>query len=220
MTTIKLITFATSTYEPFRKRLHDKIIQLYPVTHLQKTEKDIDPSFLKENENIFKYQRGYGYWLWKPYFILNEIKQLQSNELLLYMDSQDMVSSKFFDVFIEHMKTNDLFVFDMCHLHRHWTKRDCFVLMNCDESKYHNSTQLEAGLIGIKNTSFAVHIMTEWLQNCQNENIVTDIPNVCGLSNFDGFRDHRHDQSILTNLFLKYEITPINNSEIISYHCN
>jgi len=219
---IKIITFATDAYEPFRQRLNEKLREIYPVHHIQKNEHDIDEKFKQDNKHIFKYKRGYGYWLWKPYFILQEMTKLEPNELLVYMDSQDMVSSKFFEVFIEHMKTNHLFVFDMCHLHRHWTKRDCFILMNCDEPKYHNSTQLEAGLIGVKNTPIAVQIITEWLQNCQNENIVTDLPNICGEPNFDGFRDHRHDQSILTNIFLKHNISPIdkNNHELISYHCN
>lgn len=219
-TTIKLITFATPNYEKYRQVLHEKMMQTYPVTHLQKTEKDIDENFRKENEHIFKYKRGYGYWIWKPYFILTELKKLESNELLLYMDTQDMVNPNFFNIFYECMKHNDLFVFNQIHSHKEWTKRDCFILMNCDEPKYHNSTQLEAGLIGVKNTSFTVQIVKEWLQNCQNENIITDLPNICGKPNFDGFKDHRHDQSILTNLFLKYDINPINNDGLISYHCN
>jgi hypothetical protein len=219
---IKIITFATESYEPFRQRLNKKILEVYPVYHIQKTEHDIDEQFKKDNEHIFKYKRGYGYWLWKPYFILQEMTKLEPNELLFYMDSQDMVSSKFFDVFIEHMETNDLFVFDMIHLHRYWTKRDCFVLMDCDTSKYHNANQLEAGLIGVKNSPLTFQVITEWLQNCQDENIVTDLPNISGEPNFDGFRDHRHDQSILTNLFLKYNISSVDKKhhDVVSYHCN
>ena len=120
------------------------------------------------------------------------------------------------------MKTNDFFVFDMIHLHRDWTKRDCFVLMDCDTSKYHNANQLEAGLIGVKNSPLTFQVITEWLQNCQDENIVTDLPNISGESNFDGFRDHRHDQSILTNLFLKYNISSVDKKhhDVVSYHCN
>ena len=36
--------------------------------------------------------------------------------------------------------------------------------------------------------------------------ILCDGPNVCGLPNLDGFRDHRHDQSILTILAIKHGI--------------
>ena len=220
---IKLITFATPNYEQYRQKLHNKIMQVYPVIHLQKTEKDIDDNFIKENQNIFKHQRGYGYCLWKPYFILQELQNLQSNELLLYMDAQDSVSSTFFDVFINHMNFNDLFVFDIGHPHNIWTKRDCFVLMDCDTEQYHNVTQLEAGLIGLKQSNTSKFMMQEWLKYCKNENIITDIPNICEQPNFNGFRDHRYDQSILTNLFIKHNIKPYklhNDPWLISYHCN
>ena len=33
------------------------------------TPEDIDSSFKNDNVNIFKYKRGCGLWLWKPYFI-------------------------------------------------------------------------------------------------------------------------------------------------------
>lgn len=221
-TKIKLITFATPNYEKYRQVLHEKMMQTYPVTHLQKTEKDIDENFRKENEHIFKYKRGYGYWIWKPYFILKELQKLESNEFLLYMDTQDMVYSNFFELLLNYLKTNDLFVFEMCHKHQRWTKRDCFVLMDCDTDHYHNAHQLEAGLIGLKKSDTSIFIMQEWLKYCKNENVVTDVPNICGLPNFPTFQDHRHDQSILTNLFIKHNIKPYNEyyENLISYHIN
>ena len=51
-----------------------------------------------------------------------------------------------------------------------------------------------------------IKILEEWLLYCKNENILTDIDNKHG-DNFDCFRDHRHDQSILTNIKVKYNLT-------------
>ena len=39
-----------------------------------------------------------------------------------------------------------------------------------------------------------------------NKNILTDIPNACGLSNLPEFKDHRHDQSILSLLAKKHNV--------------
>ncbi len=38
--------------------------------------------------------------------------------------------------------------------------------------------------------------------------ILTDIPNVCGFDNLPGFRDHRHDQSVLSLLASSRGIIP------------
>ncbi len=52
----------------------------------------------------------------------------------------------------------------------------------------------------------ALMFLREWLEYCSDLRVITDDPNTCGLPNLDGFRSHRHDQSILTNLTLKHEI--------------
>ena len=44
------------------------------------------------------------------------------------------------------------------------------------------------------------------MKYCADERCVSDIPNQCGLENLDGFQDHRHDQSIITLLQLKYNL--------------
>jgi hypothetical protein len=38
-----------------------------------------------------------------------------------------------------------------------------------------------------------------------NPNIITDIENITG-PNLHGFKDHRHDQSVLTNLAIKHNL--------------
>ena len=40
----------------------------------------------------------------------------------------------------------------------------------------------------------------EWLRHAQDERNLTDAPNQCGLPNYPGFVEHRHDQSILSLL--------------------
>ena len=49
---------------------------------------DIDLNFKKKNEDILSRERGNGYWLWKPYFILKAFKEkLNKGDYLIYTDA-------------------------------------------------------------------------------------------------------------------------------------
>ena len=90
--------------------------------------------------------------------------------------------------------------------HGEWTKRDTFKLMDCDTNEYHNHVQLEAGVIALKYTDFNKKLVDEWFFYSKNENILTELPNISKLPNLSNFKEHRYDQSILTNLSIKYKL--------------
>ena len=52
---------------------------------------------LEKQEFFAKYrdfapnQRGYGFWLWKPYLINNKLQDLSNNDVLCYVDSGDII---------------------------------------------------------------------------------------------------------------------------------
>jgi hypothetical protein len=94
-----------------------------------------------------------------------------------------------------------------------WTKRDCFVLMDCDSKEYWNSPQVQAGINIWKNTPRVRSFLEEWLEYCKDPRIITDQPNTCGEDNLTEYQDHRHDQSILTNLLIKKGIRAFGNPQ-------
>ena len=163
--------------------------------------------------------RGFGYWLWKPYILIEELKNLQPDEILLYLDSADKPEKSLFDIINNHMVENDNLFINRGYKNGDWTKKDCFTLMNCDDEKYYNSVQLEAGIICLKNTKSNMDLLNEWFFYCKNEQILTDSPNQYNENNLPGFMDHRHDQSILTNIILKRDIESFNfTNDIIKYN--
>jgi hypothetical protein len=89
---------------------------------------------------------------------------------------------------------------------RIWTKRDCFVYMDCDEERYWNTPCVEAGLSYWRKGDFSDKILAEWDKYCKDRRVISDDPNTWGRPNLPEFRDHRHDQSILTNLKEKHNI--------------
>jgi hypothetical protein len=87
-------------------------------------------------------------------------------------------------------------------------KKDCFVLMDCDEEEFINGPHLNASYLIFKNNELSRSFVAEWLHYCQNKEILTDTHNKFG-SNYPGYYDHRHDQSVLSLLAIKYKIKPI-----------
>ena len=87
-------------------------------------------------------------------------------------------------------------------LQGHYTKRDCFHLMGCDEPRFWQSRQVLATW-SIWHGSPAADFVAEWLAYCRDRRCLTDDPSECRLPELPGFVGHRHDQSILTNLCTK-----------------
>lgn len=87
---------------------------------------------------------------------------------------------------------------------KQWTKRDCFIKMGCDTPEYHNGPQCSASIQMYRKCAKSVEFVKEYLHLCQDEDILTDKPNLLG-SNLKTFDDHRHDQSVLSLLSIKYK---------------
>lgn len=155
--------------------------------------------FYSRNRAILDQNRGAGYWLWKPYYIYKHLNLINDGDILFYLDSGDSFKPELFRDFESVMKDRDYILTSGAFLQKHYTKGDCFYLMGCDDSKYKNRLQLEAGILVFRKTAKTLEFVRKWLDFCRNPQIITDSPNLF-LENSPGFVDHRHDQSILTNL--------------------
>ncbi len=218
---IKILTFSKGSFSDSQIRLqkHLNNIGLFNITQL--SDLDLPDDFKSDYSEILKYRRGYGYCIWKPFIILNELKKLKENEILFYIDSTDIPEIPLFDFIDNHFKNNTYLFFNRGFNHGEWTKRDTFVLMNCDSPEYHDAVQLEAGDICLIKNDFNFNIINEWFNNCKNINSLTETPNICGLPNLPTFHEHRYDQSILTNIIIKNKICSYNfNSDKIKYNYN
>jgi len=172
---------------------------IFNETDLYKTQ------FYSENKHILDQKRCFGYCLWKPYFILKTLELIPNDETVIYMDSGDIILNP--PAFINYVNSSinlqDTLFIGGAFKQSQYTKYDCFYKMNCLDEKYRNQIQLEAGVVAFKNTYKNKEFVNKWLEFCKDENIVTDMPNVHG-NNFPDFIDHRHDQSVLTNLFVDF----------------
>ena len=154
------------------------------------TPDDIDPNFYKKNKPILDQPRGAGYWLWKPYFIY---KALQEGDVI-YTDA-GVLFIEHPDLMIKQMR-GDIMVFGNRWRHGDWCKMDVLEKMGC--RKHADGEQLQASCLVLRKTDESIEFIRLWLEFCQLEGFIDDSPSK--LPNPEGWREHRHDQAILTNL--------------------
>jgi hypothetical protein len=203
---IKVLTFANQKYKQSQIRLTFHLNNIGLNNVLNYNESHLPESFIEDNKEFFKFRRGFGYWIWKPFIILTELEKLKEDEILLYLDCGDIPTKLFFEILVEHFKSDTIYLTNMGWNHGQWTKRDCFVYMNCDFPEFYSSVQLEAGVIALKKTDFNIQLLKDWYHYMKVDNLLVDSPNIYGLPNLPNFIEHRHDQSILTNLSLLRKI--------------
>ena len=193
----------------------------------------LETEFYKNNKIILDNPRGSGYWAWKPYIILETLKKSNPDDWVIYCDvgkpfrrgseeraGNNSIGNAIYtpvDALIDYAQKNQGFTpgvwiphYGLAHI---WTKRDCFVGMDCDSSEYHYSPHIQAGSSAWSNSDESIAILTEWLKWCCDPKIISDDDNTLGKPNSKRFRDHRHDQAILSNLVVKNRIKPFGPKE-------
>lgn len=173
------------------------------------TPADIDAEFRDTNKHILSEKRGNGYYLWKPYFLNKAYKELKEGDYLIYTDAGSIYVNKI-QYLIDCMEKEqlDIMVFSLQNemLERKYTKRDAFILMECDTSEYVDTPQSIGGYVVVKKSEFVEKFLAEDLTYAQDERIITEIDNTLGKSNYEGFVAHRHDQSIWSLMTKKYKL--------------
>lgn len=170
--------------------------------------KDIEESFKKNHETILGYEKGNGYWLWKPYFIKRTLESMNEGEILIYTDSTIIYkeeAKKLVNAMEESHVDKMVFLLGKEYVDANYTKRDTFILMESDEEKYYATPQVNAAMIVFRKNEANMEFCAEWLKYASDERILTDIPNTCGKENYPGFLVHRHDQSVLSLLAKRHD---------------
>ena len=167
---------------------------------------NIDGNFKGKNREILKAIRGNGYWLWKPYFIDQVFSKIEEGDWIIYADS-GLYYLNSVQSYLINLEQRGIYAVCMGSRNKEYvyTKRDTFVIMKMDMPQYTDTYQRGA-IMALKKNDLNVQMVKEWLDYAQDKRAITDMPNTCGLDNYEGFIDHRHDQSIFSLLSKKYGI--------------
>jgi hypothetical protein len=169
------------------------------------TEQDLDSNFFDKNKKILEQKRGAGYWLWKPYIILDMLNKINDGDYLVYMDS----GAKFIRNpinFLRMINHKGILCFRMVLPQGKWAKGDCFHIINQNnEDDFRYDLQIQGTYLFLRKCDYSVNFVKKWLNYCETEDLITDEPNKYK-NNFPEFVDHRHDQSILSLMVYNYDI--------------
>ncbi|MBQ6993316.1 MAG: hypothetical protein IJN64_02320 [Lachnospiraceae bacterium] len=179
----------------------DKVIEYGPA--------DIDEKFREKNKEILDAKRGNGYYLWKPYFLNKAYKELGEDDYLIYTDSGAIYVNKI-QYLIECMEKEqvDLMIFSLEKdmLEKKYTKRDTFILMGCDLEEFTDTPQSIGGYVVMKKSPFVEKFLAQDLEYAQDPRIITELDNTQGVTNYEEFIAHRHDQSVWSLMSKKYKL--------------
>lgn len=169
----------------------------------------LDKDFKEANKELLSFKRGGGYWVWKPYIILDALNRLEDGDYLFYSDS-GLALIKPLSNFLEPLKKSgqNVMCFSTIYPEKYWSKRDAFTLMGCDAAEYYNTLQIMSGISLFKKSIETIALVKEWLYYAQDIRIVTDNPNVMGKENYEGFIENRHDQTVWSLLCKRHHILP------------
>jgi glycosyltransferase involved in cell wall biosynthesis len=196
---VYLCTFATAEYAESAEVLRHSALTfggfdgafVYAESDLVEVKKRLPPGLVEKT-------RGYMLWSWKPYVILDAVRRVEDGDVVVYCDAAMIFTGSVRDRYMDLLARDDVLLFEnRGRRNRDWCKRDCFVEMDCDETPFHDATQVNAAVQMYRKTYRSENFLEEYAAHCSNERAMDDIYRI---PNYDGFVDHRHDQSVLTNL--------------------
>lgn len=216
------LSYATGNFIEARDQLCQSAIDVGFDVAIAKSYGDLEKNFRDKNQVILSQPRGAGYWLWKPQIILQELQKLDKDDVLVYSDAGRSSYYQFKSLpknCISLTKKHGFLLGPTIGQHgpmSKWTKRDAFVLLNMDKPEIYNLPPIQATYSFWTPCKEAFDFLELWISACEDERILTDLPNTQGFVNLNGFKDHRHDQSVLSLLafqrkakYLDYEKTTL-----------
>lgn len=186
-------------------RTHNKDFEII-VFH----KEEIDSEFRNKNSRILNERRGGGYWLWKPYIINETLKRINNGDLLFYLDSKYFFMENFTELYAKHMEKKDILLWknkpnEPIWKMRNWCKMSVLEKFGLRDRVFNEDlADSWGGAVFLRKSDFSVKFIDEWLQICCVYDDITDTRS--NIPNSSEFREHRHDQSLLSVLVYKYNI--------------
>jgi len=166
------------------------------------------------SEFILKNNRGFGYWIWKPYIIKKTLETLSDGDILLYLDAGceiDINEKQYLFELVQKLDVNNnkLIIGTYgCGFVNNWCKMDLILKLDA-EQQYLNTPQHQAGANLYIINHITREFINEWYEICCDYHMIDDSlsKNDTFLNNeLDSFIEHRHDQSVFSLLSKKYNI--------------
>ncbi|HCG2922868.1 TPA: hypothetical protein NJT27_004890 [Klebsiella pneumoniae] len=183
--------------------------------------------FCNKNREVLTQSRGDGYWLWKPYIIRNALSLIPEGAYLIYYDSGEGLRFRVWSqgtTFIEWTKKHAQSFIPGVHIpehgyHHQWCKPSVLRSVLTTEQIKQDISQIQATFSIWRNDENSRKFVTEWLELAQKPGFIDDSESAVDKLERSDYKEHRHDQSLLSCLCIKYGIKTINQpDELVPYN--
>lgn len=167
---------------------------------------DLDPQFQQAHGSILNAKtRGYGFWLWKPHLLLQELES-SSADFVCYLDAGCVLNSTSptavdrLKYYVDFADQNTVMTMELSDQpETMWTKSSLFEYLEVPQSDQERGIRQATAII-LKNDKAGREIVKQWLSiaTTRNYEFLDDSPSSSPING--NFKNHRHDQSILSCL--------------------
>jgi hypothetical protein len=181
-----------------------KSINIYNENHLIREHTDF---WNQHKAHIENNRRGWGYWIWKSLLVKHVMSRVPENDVVLWIDAGCQLNTsavtrfcEYYDLAVDH----GICCFDVRMPEYQWTKADTAVRIIENDPVHMNTGQIVTTAVFLLNDEFNRNIVQQWFEmGIENSHhYINDQPSA--EPNWQGFVEHRHDQSILSLLIKKH----------------
>jgi hypothetical protein len=218
MPKIYLCSFATDDFKNAQEVLKTSALLIGNVDYVVNYNPEKIKSFIDINNSLFfdknnNKTRGFGFWCWQPFITLKTMEMADDGDIIIYMDSAINIIHSLEPLVQLCIEKNTLLFYLGEHTQKDyrnkvWCKKDTYNILDFDSEK--DFTQLTASVQMYVKNSKNKAILHDLLNYCLLPKAIADSSH-CGqdLKEKEYFKDHRHNQSILSILAEKYSICRI-----------
>lgn len=197
-----IITFSGARYHDTTKRTVEDAAQFGASNVLVYDDVWLkaQATYMADTDYFWKHpgHRGCGWFCFKPYVILDALNRAGDDDVIFFIDGDTFPVAHLDTLFnITRRDQAMLFMANGWPRQAAWCKRECFVTMGQDQPKYHDAHHGVARFMGY--TRRMIPFVTTWYTYCLDKSCNTfDLDPA--FEQLPGFREHRCEQAIMTNL--------------------
>jgi hypothetical protein len=201
---ITFISFGNSIYEKSLQRIKNEAINSMFFDNIKIFNENDLPYDLQKY--CLQNNKGFGYWIWKPYLINKVLNEINQNDILIYCDAGCTINYKGkirFKEYIDMVNKNEYanISFQMPHQEKKYTKAD--VIKYFDSGNLKDTGQLVGGILIFRKNEHTTNLVKLWYDTSYNhKNLIDDSSSIS--TNDELFISHKHDQSIFSIIRKKY----------------
>ena len=182
------------SFQAKKLNIFDRVITYKP--------RSLNKKFREKFKNVLIQKHGGGFWLWKPFIILETLKKMNEGDILIYVDAGSSINPKgknrlveYFEI-LKHSKEN-LLLFEMPLVEKNWTSKEVFEYFDVKDNKeITDSNQFMGGVILVKKNKHSINFFNVILNAVESDYKL--ITNDYSKNQNKYFEDVRHDQSLIS----------------------